>query len=116
MQKTSANVKKITVCFLLMLSLSCMALTGCGGTKMLSGRYKSESGRYEIKFKTNGDCTWYQDGTFFEGTYSWDNDEELYVLEIVGSGFYSSTVFEAEPYNDALIVTGGMVRGELFTK
>jgi hypothetical protein len=99
---------------MLSLSLSCLALTGCGHT--LSGKYKSRSERYEIKFEKDGDCTWYQDGTFFEGTYSWDADEECYVLEIVGSGFYSSTVFKATPKNGNLWVTGGMVKEELFVK
>lgn len=115
MQKTNLNVNKLTLCVLLMLSLSlsCLALTSC--SNKLSGKYKSESGRYEIKFEKNGKCTWYQDGTFFEGTYSWDKDEKLFVLEIVGSGFYSSTVFKAEPKDNGLIVTGGNVKGELFS-
>lgn len=114
MQNT--NIKKFSLCALLVLSLSLsmIALTGCG--HKLSGKYKSESGRYEIQFKNNGDCTWYQDGTFFEGTYEWDKDDKVYVLEITGSGFYMSTVFEAEPVKDGLIVTGGVVKGELFTK
>lgn len=118
MQSTNRNVKKVTLCALLMLSLtlSCLALTGCGGEKRLSGKYKSESGKYEVRFERNGECTWYQDKTFFEGTYYWDNDEDVYVLEIVGSGFYSSTVFEAEPQGNGLVVNGGLVRDEFFKK
>lgn len=71
---------------------------------------------YEIKFESDGDCTWYQDGQFFEGSYYWDKDDEVYYLDIKGSGFYSNTTFEAEPDGKDLIVTGGVVKGEVFSK
>lgn len=110
------NWKKRFICIVTVLSLVCLMLTGCGAKHKLSGKYESESGRYEVKFELDGDCTWYQDGMFFEGNYYWDKDDEVYYLDIKGSGFYSNTTFEAEPDGNDLIVTGGVVRGEVFSK
>ncbi len=80
----------------------------------LSGEYISESGLYRIKFKTDGTCKWYQDNTFFNGTYTYEDD--IYYLEIEATSIYISTVFEAVPDGDDLIITGGVVYGECFEK
>lgn len=116
MTTTNRSAKKITLCVLLLLSLSlsCIALTGCSHT--LSGKYASRDGVYEVKFEKNGECTWYQSGQFFEGEYSWDDSEKCYVLEIQGNGFYSNTVFKATPEKDWLIVKGGVVDNVYFYK
>ena len=73
-------------------------------------------GKYSIEFNSDKTCTWYQSGTFFEGSYEYDEDEEVYVLEIVGSGFYASTIFEAELEDGNLIVNGGACNDTVFEK
>jgi len=108
-------MKKILAIFIsasIVLMLSAF-LTGCGGNG-LSGKYESESGTYSVEFKKSGECTWYQGGKFFEGTYS--KNDNGYKLEIKGGGFYSNTVFEAEKDGKDLIITGGVVKGERFVK
>ena len=40
----------------------------------------------------------------------------LVCMMLTGSGFYSNTTFEAEPDGKDLIVTGGVVKGEVFSK
>jgi len=85
---------------------------------MLDGRYVSESGLYEIEFKDDGTCTWHQDvkgnKVYFDGTYEKDGD--VYVLHMDGETYSYNTRFEAEPVDDGLIVTGGLVNGELFVE
>ena len=82
----------------------------------LKGTYESVDGKYSIEFNSDKTCTWYQSGTFFEGSYEYDEDEEVYVLEIVGSGFYASTIFEAELEDGNLIVNGGACNDTVFEK
>ena len=92
-----------------------LLLSGCG-KNTLKGTYESVDGKYSIEFNSDKTCTWYQSGTFFEGSYEYDEDEEVYVLEIVGSGFYASTIFEAELEDGNLIVNGGACNDTVFEK
>lgn len=84
----------------------------------LTGTYISESGLYEIKFKNDLTCIWYQDingyEVFFNGTYEYEDG--LYILHVEGGSYAYSSRFEAEPTADGLIITGGVVSGELFVK
>ena len=98
---------------LVLVFVMCISLCACG-TKTLSGTYVSESGRYTVEFKDDGLCTWYQDGKFFNGTFQ--NTETGWQLNITGSGLYSNTVFTAEESGGNLIITGGVVNGEVFVK
>ena len=91
----------------------CCSLCACGGSN-LSGKYVSESGKYTVEFTKDGMCTWYQDGAFFNGTYQKVDDG--WQLNINGGGFYSNTVFFAEGNSQKLVITGGVVSGETFTK
>ena len=117
MNEVISSRKSITLTVIAALLIISVVLTGCTTSHSLTGHYTSESGRYEIKFEPDGDCKWYQDGRFFEGEYNWEEDEGVYVLEIKGSGLYLSTIFKAEPAGkNCLIVTGGRVNGERFTK
>lgn len=88
-------------------------LTGCGNRK-LSGKYSSEDGVYSVEFLSDSECTWYQDDSFFNGTYK--NSDNSYQLEIIGDGFYSNTVFTAEIDGEDLIITGGNVNQVRFIK
>ena len=85
----------------------------------LEGTYISESGLYEITFKEDFTCVWYQHemygkSIFFDGTYEKVGDN--YVLYIDGEVYSYNTRFVAEPVEDGFIVTGGVVDGELFEK
>ncbi len=88
--------------------------TTSGVTNPLFGVYKSESGKYRIEFETDGSCRWYQDNTFFVGSYRFQNGR--YILEIIATANYISTVFDAAPSGDDLIINGGVVYGERFVK
>ncbi|MDE6846908.1 MAG: hypothetical protein K2J99_14260 [Lachnospiraceae bacterium] len=102
--------KMVVIIALLMLGI---VLTGCGKSKV-SGTYSSEDDTYSISFTSNEECTWYQDGKFFNGTY--EKIENGYQLEIMGDGFYSNTVFTAEMDGDDLVITGGVVDKLRFIK
>ena len=52
---------------------------------------------------------------YFDGTYELD-DDGIYILNMDGEAYSLNTQFEAEPVGDDLIVTGGLVDGELFVK
>ncbi len=97
---------------LLIAFVLCFTLCSCGSK--LNGTYTSESGRFTIEFKTNGTCTWYQDGLYFYGTY--DTTDEGWQLKIDGSGIYPNTVFTAKKDGKNLIVDGGIVYGQTFVK
>lgn len=88
-------------------------LAGCGKNG-LSGEYSDEEGTYSISFTSDSECTWYQDGKFFNGTYR--KTDSGYQLEIEGNGLYSNTVFNVEADGDDLIITGGVVDGLKFIK
>lgn len=103
--------KKIVIVGLIVVILVIVAFN----VLWLSGTYTSESGFYEIEFKPFGQCRWLQSGMFFEGTYE-NNYDGTYSLFIEGSGTYSNTEFTAEKDNGDLIVNGGIVFGERFTK
>lgn len=90
-----------------------LCLAGCGGNS-LNGKYVSESGTYTVEFKSDGSCTWYQGGAFFNGTYQ--QVDGGWQLNIVGGGRYSNTVFYAEGNGRTLVITGGVVNGETFNK
>lgn len=97
------------------MALSIVLLIGCGSKNSIVGStYESENGVYKVEFQKDSKCTWYQDGTFFEGTYK--KTDEGYTLNIVGSGFYSNTVFEAKVDGADLIITGGVLSEVKFTK
>lgn len=102
--------KKIMI---LLLAIMMVFLSGCGKSK-LSGTYSSEDAIYSINFTSNEECTWYQDGKFFNGTY--EKIENGYQLEITGDGLYSNTVFMAELDGDDLVITGGVVDQLRFIK
>lgn len=102
--------EKIVVVSLIMLIF---VLVGCG-SKKISGTYSSEDGQYSIDFLSDSECRWYQDGSFFDGTYK--NIDNGYQLEMVGEGFYSNTVFTAEIDGDDLIITGGIIDQVRFIK
>lgn len=96
------------ICMILILSV---LFVGCGG---LSGTYTSENGKYSVEFTSGSECTWYQDGSFFNGTY--EKTDDGYRLEIEGNGFYFNTIFDAEKDGSDLIITGGAVDGQRFVK
>lgn len=72
-------------------------------TNSLEGFYISESKKYSLELKSNGVCTWYQDGTSFDGSYS--VDESGLVLSFEGHG----TSFVAVPERRKLKITCGNV-------
>ena len=80
----------------------------------LLGIWVSESGVYSIEFKKSNECTWYQSSYFFNGTY--EKTTNGYQLKIMGGGMAANTVFNAITRGNALIITGGIVYGERFTK
>lgn len=98
---------------LVLVFVICISLCACGGNT-LNGTYVSESGTYTVELNKDGTCTWYQDGSFFNGTY--EKTDSGWQLNISGSGFYSNTVFNAETSGKNLVITGGAVYGELFIK
>lgn len=91
----------------------CLTLCACGENS-LKGKYVSESGIYTVEFRSDGSCIWYQDGGFFNGTYQ--QVDGGWQLNITGGGLYSNTVFNAEGNGNTLVITGGVVYGEIFTK
>ena len=103
---------KQKLAFLLMITMM-FYLVGCGKSS-LSGKYLSEEKKYSVSFTSDSECTWYQDGMFFDGTYK--KTDSGYQLEIAGDGFYSNTVFNAEVDGDDLIISGGIVDQLRFTK
>ena len=105
------EMKKI-IALLIVMALS-VSLCACG-ENALSGTYISESGVYSIEFNKDGTCTWYQDGYFFNGTYH--QTDAGWKLNISGDGYYMSTTFDAEKSGKDLIITGGVVYGEVFAK
>lgn len=86
---------------------------------VLTGEYVSESGLYKIKFKKDFTCIWYQEvhghQVYFDGTYELDEDG-TYILNMDGETYSYNTQFEASLVEEGLIVTGGLVNGELFVK
>lgn len=107
-------MKKINKLIAIMV-LSLVLLTGCGSKNAVVGNtYESEDKLYKVEFKEDSKCTWYQDGTFFDGTYK--KTDEGYSLNIVGNGLYSNTVFEAEVDGKELIISGGTLSDVKFSK
>ena len=105
------KMKKFIIALLIL--AICLVFCSCGGGA-LRGTYESESGRYSIDFESNGTCTWYQSGKFFEGTY--EKYDSGWRLNIGGDGYYSNTVFYVEIEGNALVVTGGYLDNEIFYK
>ncbi|MBD5504235.1 MAG: hypothetical protein HDR09_11025 [Lachnospiraceae bacterium] len=103
-------LKRKYLCVMLIIMLG---LCGCSSNS-LDGSYASEDGTYQIKFNDDGSCTWYQDGTFFNGTY--DKTDDGWQLEITGNGLYSNTVFSASEEDGDLIISGGVVNNGRFVK
>ena len=107
------NRKKLfSFTILISMILAITSITGCSNG--LSGIYQSESGVYSIRFISSTECIWYQDGSFFEGTYKKINNG--YQLYIKGSGLYPNTIFNAITDKKDLIITGGIVHRERFVK
>ncbi len=98
---------------LILAAVICLSLCACG-SKMLSGTYESEDGYYSVSFEKDGTCTWYQDDLAFMGTYKAVGSN--WQIEITGSMLYLSTVFQAREENGDLVISGGMVNEEGFTK
>ena len=94
--------------------IATMMVTLAGCSSSLSGTYESESGKYFIKFSDSKECTWYEDGTFYNGTY--EKTSEGYTLKMMGNLLVPNTVFEAVKDGNDLIITGGIVYGETFIK
>ena len=110
-------MKKILVILLSIVTI--FTVTSCSQRDDILGKYVSESGKYTVEFKEDNICIWYQEildtETFFEGTY--EKEGEKYKLLIKGDGFFTqNTSFEAELTDQGLIITGGVVEGELFIK
>ena len=110
--KSQTSRGNILIKTIFLLSFVPILMTGCTGG--LSGTYNSEHGEYTVKFTSSTQCTWYQDDTFFNGTY--EKTQNGYQLEIIGSAIYSNTVFIATKDGKDLIITGGVVEGERFVK
>ena len=110
-------MKKVLVIFLSIVTI--FTFVSCSQRNDILGKYVSESGKYTVEFKEDNICIWYQEildiETFFEGTY--EKEGEKYKLLIKGDGFFATnTSFEAELTDQGLIITGGVVKGELFIK
>ena len=103
--------KNIIVILALFLAIT---LCACSGKNSLKGRYTSESEEYSVEFQKNGDCTWYQDDSFFKGTYK--KTDDVWILEVVGGGLHVNTVFTATKDGDDLLINGGTVMNERFIK
>ena len=99
---------KVIVALIMLL----VVLAGCGSK--MSGTYASEDGQYSIEFSSDSECTWYQDGSFFNGTYK--KTDNGYQLEMIGEGLYSNTVFTVEMDGEDLIISGGTVDQMRFVK
>ena len=104
------NIKRISALFLIFIMI--IGLCACG--EKLNGRYTSESGYYYVEFNKDGSCTWYQDGTFFNGTYRKIGGE--WQLNVNGRGIYDNTVFMAEKDGKGLVISGGVLYNEYFYK
>ncbi len=89
-----------------------------GETGALKGMYVSESGLYKVEFNKDFTCIWYQEvhgnEVFFKGNYKLEDG--VYVLHMEGEMYAYNTRFDAVLTEDGLIVTGGLVNGELFVK
>lgn len=103
---------KVKAIVLLVALVFVICLSGCG--KSLSGMYVSESGKYGVEFEKSGECTWYQNDTFFDGNYEYLDGK--YKLEIRGHGFYANTVFFAAKDDGDLVIDGGTVKCERFVR
>lgn len=114
MRSDKKSCYKKIISLLIVVTILCFIFAGCG--HRLNGEYTSESGYYSVRFSSNGDCTWYQDGSFFEGEYYWDSSDNCYYLEIQGNGFYSNTRFTARENGNGLIINGGTVHNEAFKR
>jgi len=107
------NRKKLfSFTILVSMILAIYSITGCSNG--LSGTYQSENGFFYVKFTSSTECIWYQDGSFFEGTYKKTNNG--YQLYIKGSGLYTNTLFNVITDKKDLIITGGIVHRERFVK
>jgi len=104
------KARKIKIVSILLILAMVAALAGCG----LSGTYESAGGTYAVEFKANNECTWYQDGLSFDGTY--EKAEDGYRLDMRGTGDYRDTTFYAVFDGKDLIITGGTISGERFSK
>lgn len=104
-------MKKFIITLLVL--VICLSFCSCAGNS-LKGTYESESGRYSVDFESNGTCTWYQSGKFFNGTYQ--KTDLGWKLNIGGDGYYSNTVFTAKFDGKNLVISGGYLNEEVFYK
>lgn len=111
---TSIKWKPILAIAALCLVVVLLITMFAGSGNALSGTYTSESGAYAVDFKKNGTCTWLQGGYTFNGTY--EPLDGGWQLNMLGGGIAYDTVFFAEKSGKDLVITGGIVYGEVFTK
>lgn len=112
--KRNSNLKKLCVACVGIIMSIFILLFIIQSQDELSGTYVSESGIYSVMFETDGTCTWYQNGIFFNGAY--DKTKDGWELRVLGNSGYSNTIFYVEKEWGKLIITGGTVDGEVFTK
>lgn len=114
------KVLAVILCVVMLTTLVACSLDNILPQKnTIVGKYVSESGKYKVEFKEDNTCIWYEKFLeteyFFEGTYEKEGD--IYKLHIKGDGLLAfNVVFEAEPVEGGLKITGGSVKGEIFTK
>lgn len=105
---SQVNLKKISICFLLALTLSfsVIALSGCGG-KTLNGDYVCEkSSKYQLEMYSNGTSNLFTDYGTFHGKYAWDNDDQCYYITMEPNGLWPETIYIVTPDGDDVIISG----------
>jgi len=118
MRICNRNRKKIVLCALILsLSLSCFVMTSCGGDKngqkinalYISQREIDEDFQVERLYcYPDGTCqfdfTW---GTF-RGTYTWDQENNRYVLDMAPGGAWPETIYYAVKDGEDVLITGAV--------
>ena len=57
-----------------------MLFTACN-THKLEGTYVNEEEKVSLVFQTNGTVRIFEYGVFYDGTYEYDKDRDIYILE-----------------------------------
>lgn len=123
MRLCNRNRKKAVLAGILMLalSMSMMAFTGCGdsGNNKINAFYISErelSGEREVERLycfPNGTCRLEFTWGIFKGTYTWDKDNNQYVLDMAPGGIWPEEFYYAVKDGDNLRITGASVIEDL---
>ena len=72
-----------------------LSLCACSEKEeMLSGTYVGESGVYSIELSEDGTCTWYDDGTAYEGNY--EKEEDYWKVYLDGYIDYPEEVMDVQ--------------------